>query len=331
MGKTLFRKRKKRRQTLLALLACLLTIALAIALVVWTIHTNLPHDSSSTQEAGDDAPTTTIQRRELPKAFIDRNTYSPYVVLYDATAKEVLYSKNADQLCYPASLTKLMTSLIAVETADADAIITVGNEVNMIAAGSSRAYLTAGSKLTLTQLLQAMLLPSGNDAAYVTAVYIGRILADNPTLDQRAAVNRFCEEMNKKAKELGCSSTHFVNPDGWHEVDHYTTASDMLKIAEAAIDNETIRGIVSTPQTTVTFLSGQSATWQNSNKLLAPNSAYTYEGAFGLKTGTTDEAGKCLAACATRDGRTSIVIVMGAESENGRWDDSRGLLDLSFQ
>lgn len=331
MGKTLFRKRKKRRQRLLITIACLLTAALAIGLVAWSLRTDLPQEGSSTQDAADDQTAPTDSRRGLPKDFIDRNTYSPYVALYDVTGGEMLYTKNANELCYPASLTKLMTAIIAVENADADAVITVGNEVNMIAAGSSRAYLTAGSKMNLKQLLQAMLLPSGNDAAYVTAVYIGRILAGDPELDRYAAVSKFCEAMNAKAKKLGCVSTHFINPDGWHEFDHYTTASDMVKIAAAAIKKPLIVEVVSAPSAKVTLLSGQAATWYNSNRLVQPDSASYYEGAFGLKTGTTDEAGRCLAACATRDGRTSIAIVMGAATETGRWEDARGLLDLSFQ
>lgn len=331
MGKAIFRKRKKRRNLLPLLLTCLITAVLAVGVVAWTLSQQEPPQDSSQQQAPDDQPVPEAPRRVLPKEFIDRNTYSPYVVLYDVTGSEMLYSKNADQQCYPASLTKLMTALIAVENADPDTVITVGNEVNMIAAGSSRAYLTAGTKMNLTQLLQAMLLPSGNDAAYVTAVHIGRILAGDPNLDRYAAVSKFCEAMNNKAKELGCTGTSFVNPDGYHEDSHYTTASDMLKIAIEAIQHPLIAQVVSQPSVKVTLLTGQTATWHNSNRLVLPDNAYYYEGAFGLKTGTTDEAGRCLAACATRGGRTTIAIVLGAATENGRWDDARGLLDISFQ
>lgn len=331
MGKTIFRKRKKRQQMLLILSVCMLTAALAIVLVVVSIHTNLPQDGSSHYEPSEEPSEEPISRQPLPKDFIDRNTYSPYVALYDVDNDKILYSKNADERCYPASLTKLMTSIIALEYADADTVINVGNEVNMIAAGSSRAYLTAGSKMNLIQLLQAMLLPSGNDAAYVTAVQIGRIIAGDPEMDRYAAVSKFCEAMNQKAKALGCTNTHFVNPDGWHEADHYTTAADMVKIAKEAISHSEIVNVVSQSSVKTTLISGQTATWYNSNRLVNPTSASFYEGAFGLKTGTTDEAGRCLAACATRNGRTSIAIVMGAADETGRWEDARGLLDISFQ
>lgn len=331
MGNRIFRKRKKRQQMLLLLSACMLTAALAIVLVVVSMHTQLPQGGSSHYEPNETPTEEPISRQPLPKEFIDRNTYSPYVALYDVDNDKMLYSKNADELCYPASLTKLMTSIVALEYADADTVIHVGNEVNMIAAGSSRAYLTAGSKMNLTQLLQAMLLPSGNDAAYVMAVNIGRIIAGDPELDRYAAVSKFCEAMNKKAQELGCANTHFVNPDGWHEADHYTTAADMVKIAKEAIRHSEIVNVVSQSSVKTTLISGQTATWYNSNRLVNSTSASFYEGAFGLKTGTTDEAGRCLAACATRNGRTSIAIVMGAADETGRWEDARGLLDISFQ
>ena len=137
--------------------------------------------------------------------------------------------------------------------------------------------------------------------------------------------------MNEKAIQLGCTGTSFVNPDGYHDDTHYTTAADMLKIAVCALEHPLIAETVQMEKSNTKLLSGQRVNWVNSNKLLLTDTAYTYEGATGLKTGTTDEAGYCLAASATRDGRTSVVIVMGAESENGRWDDSIGLLDISFQ
>ncbi len=332
MAKRIFQKKKRRRRRLGAVLLCLAVLAAAAGIVLWALPKaqDTPPAGGST-DATQSTTADTEPRRQLPKEFIDRNTFSPYAVLYDATAGEVLYSKNADKKCYPASLTKLMTALVALDYAKPEDVFTIGDEVYMIGADSSRAYLTTGTRLTLEHLLDALLLPSGNDAAYAIAVQVGRLIADDPDLGRTAALERFCAAMNQKAKSIGCQNTKFVNPDGMHDEGHYTTAADMTKIAAATIENATIRAIVAQPTVTVHFLSGQSATWQNSNRLLLPDNAYTYEGAFGLKTGSTDEAGKCLAACATRDGRTTIAVVMGAESENGRWDDARGLLDLSFQ
>ena len=328
MAKSIFRRKKQKRQRFLLIAVVCIAAALAVGVVALTLGR---HGDATPGSSGETAATTGTTRRTLPKSFIDTNTFSPYVVLYDVTGDQMLYSKNADAKCYPASLTKMVTALVALDHTKAEDVITVGSEVSMIAAGSSRAYLTTGTQLTMTQLLQALLLPSGNDAAYVIAVHVGRTIAGDPELDRYAAVSKFCEAMNKKATDLGCSGSKFVNPDGYHEDGHYTTAADMLKISLATIENPLLREIVSTPRVQTNLVSGQRVDWLNSNRLLQPDNAYTYQGALGLKTGSTDEAGYCLAACAERNGRTSIVIVMGAESENGRWDDTRGLLDISFQ
>ena len=329
MAKTIFQRKKQRRQRLLLVgIACVLAAALAIGIIALTLRGG---DDTPLSSSGGEVITPTTTHRTLPKSFIDTNTYSPYVVLYDATNGQTLYSKNAEAKCYPASLTKMVTALVALDHTQAEDVITVGSEVSMISPGSSRAYLTVGTKLTMTQLLQALLLPSGNDAAYVVAVHVGRILANNPNLDRYAAVSKFCEAMNQKAADLRCTGTKFCNPDGYHENGHYTTANDMLKVAVATIENPLLREIVATPRVQTNLISGQRVDWHSSNRLLLSDNAYTYDGAFGLKTGTTDEAGYCLAACAERNGRTTITIVMGADSENGRWDDTRGLLDISFQ
>lgn len=331
MAKTIFRK--KRRHTGRRVALVLLCVAV-VALVGWLLGSTLfarNEEPAASNQTNPTTQSTRPARTTLYKEFVDENTYSPYVVLYDLEGDQILYSKNAEKVCYPASLTKLMTALVALDYTKPEDVFTLGSEVSMISPGSSRAYLTAGTKLTMEHLLQALLIPSGNDAAYAIAVHVGRLIEKNPELDRYAAVSAFCKEMNAKAKKLGCKKTKFLNPDGYHEDGHQTTAKDMMYIARAAIQNPTIKAIASAPEVAVKFLSGQTATWKNSNRLLHPEDLYYYEGAFGLKTGSTDQAGKCLAACATRNGHTSIAIVMGSESENGRWDDTRGLLDLSFQ
>lgn len=329
MGTPLHRTYKKRKPIGLIILAVMLAVALAIGLVLWGLSQHIAAPGSSGGGSAAE-PVTTTAAKTLPLSFINRNTSSPYIILGDDTGR-VLYKKNENAKCYPASLTKLLTAIVALEHASADAEITVGNEITMIDPYSSRAYLTVGTRLTMEHLIQALLLPSGNDAAYVLAADGGRRIAGDANLSNADAIDRFCQEMNKKAKALGCTNTHFANPDGIHRDDHYTTAADMLIIAAAALKNDVIARTVSQPQVNVTFLSGQSVTWKNSNRLVQQQNVYTYAGATGLKTGTTDEAGYCLAASATRDGRTSIAIVMGSETENGRWEDAGGLLDISFQ
>lgn len=330
MGQALHRGHRPRlnkKKTIIALVAAVLAVALAIGIVAITLTRRAGGDTSSAPTS----ETTAIPGKTLPKSFIDRNTSSPYVILSDITSGRVLYSKNADAKCYPASLTKLMTAIIAVENTQSDAIFTIGDEIYMIDPQSSRAYLTVGTRLTLENLLQALLLPSGNDAAYAIAVQVGRIIEGNDALDKNVALAAFCKKMNEKAAALGCTGTHFSNPDGIDKDDHYTTAADMLKIAACALGNETVATVVSSAAVNTTLLSGQTVHWKNTNRLIQENNAYSYAGATGLKTGSTDKAGYCLAASAEREGKTCIAIVMGAKTESGRWEDASGLLDISFQ
>lgn len=335
MGEILNRNQKPRRKNKgwIILLVILLAAALALGVAFWTLSQRQSTDGSSNSSGSlsqqEQQEPVTIAKN-LPTAFIDRNTASPYIALGDMDGN-VHYSKNPNKKCYPASLTKLMTAIVAVENAPADATFTIGNEIYMIDPQSSRAYLTVGSRFSLDQLLAAMLLPSGNDAAYATAVGVGRLIAGDQSMSNQAALDTFCKKMNETASRLGCQGTQFKNPDGIHESGHYTTASDMLKIAVFALKQEPIARTVGQRQVKTTLLTGQPVTWTSTNRLLQVDTIYTYDGAIGLKTGTTDQAGYCLAAAATRDGETSIAIVMGASVESGRWDDARGLLDISFQ
>ncbi len=329
MGESLHRHRRRKKQHTLwiAVLAVVLAVALALGVVLWGLGQRVLGGGSSDGHVSA-VPTTTV--RTLPKSFIDRNTSSTYIALGDTTGR-MLYSKQADKKAYPASLTKLLTAIVVAENTTADTEFTVGNEVYMIDPQSSRAYLTVGTRLTREQLLQAMLLPSGNDAAYVAAVQTGRLLAANDQLSNQAALDTFMKKMNETATRLGCTGTHFANPDGIHEANHYTTAADMLKIAIAALQQESVARVVAQASVNTKLLSGQTVTWANTNRLLKADTVYHYEAANGLKTGSTDQAGYCLAASATKDGRTSVAVVLGSKTESGRWEDARGLLELSFQ
>lgn len=343
MARQIFRKKRNRfggnsggpATILIPVIALVAAIAVVGGVLFFALR---PKDttSGSTEDNSAATTTTTVSTRSLPKDFIDRNTFSPTVMLYDVTNQQVLYEKDADTQRAPASLTKLMTALVAVEHTPADYVFTVGSELSLVLPGSSKADLWQGNKLTLTQMLQGLLMKSGNDAAYVLAVQVGRIIENDPDLSDQKAVDVFCAEMNKKAKELGCQSTTFHNPDGFDKKGHMTTAADMMKICVAALADPTIAEVCATYHVDTTFVSGRQISWDNSNKLLDPDSSYYYEGATGLKTGTTDAAGNCLAASATRDGRTVIALVLGAEEDYSwvderRWEDARGLLDLAFQ
>ncbi len=164
-----------------------------------------------------------------------KNVTSQYVVLYDVTSDKVLFQKNCTKKCYPASTTKMLTAIVACRIIDPDTVLTVGNEIRLIGEESSRAGLLVGMKFPFRALLDALLLPSGNDAAYTIAVNAARIYRNDQTLSDQEALKVFVDLMNEAAADLGCEDTHFVNPDGWHDDDHYTTALDLIKIAASAV------------------------------------------------------------------------------------------------
>lgn len=229
-------------------------------------------DTSSAPELGQSIP--------AMSAGTFNSVGTQYCILYDVTHDAILYSKNSAERAYPASVTKLLTAAVASEYCQLDTPFTVGDEQDFVQEGSSLAYLQRGQRLTFEGLLDAMLLPSGNDAAYTMACGVGRIVANDPTLPAADAVALFVELMNEKARELGCRDSHFANPDGFHHDDHYTTAYDMARIAVACMEIEPVAKSCSKTVGRAVFLSGEDVTWYSTNKLLG-----SYRYATGLKTG----------------------------------------------
>ena len=207
---------------------------------------------------------------------------------------KVIYEKDADKKVYPASTTKIMTALLALEnipdldTPQIELKLYIQNALS--GTGASLAGILRGETFTPRELLYAALLPSGN-----------------------GSLDYFAEMMNEKAAELGAVNTHFVNASGMHDDDHYTTAYDMYLITMAALENETFREIVSTNY----YYAGEDQNgnplhWNTTNFLISPGSTYYYPYATGVKTGTTDEAGRCLVSTAEKDGYHYLVVMMGA-------------------
>ena len=278
--------------------------------------------SEPTEPPTEPAPT-------FPTIAVDAPTTSPRLLLFDLTHDTLLYEKDADVKFYPASLTKILTAIIATEQCTPDEVFTVGSELGLVQPLSSLAYLKEGYQLKRDVILDALLLPSGNDAAYTIAVHVGRKVGGE-TLSDLEAARGFCDLMNQKARELGAVNSHFSNPDGFFSGDHYTTANDMLLIAKAALEYENLRTIFAKTTATDTLESGAQVTWNNSNALLNPNSPYYFEGATGMKTGFTDEAGQCVIASANRAGKQMIAIVMGGLSGESRWADALALLNAGY-
>lgn len=240
-------------------------------------------------------------------------------VVYDLTNDQMLYSYNAETAAYPASMTKLMTALVASKYVPMDYVITVGSEIYLTESNSSLSYIQPGYRMTMQDLITSLLLPSGCDSAYCVAVQTARYLYGDG-LSNQSALNKFVNLMNQTADELGCINTHFVNPSGFPYSDHYTCARDMALIARQVYWNRTLRLIASWYSKTITIESGQTLTYDNSNKLLWQGSGYYYDYAMGMKTGTTSEAGCCLTAAAEKDGRALLVIIMGADWNRDRYN-----------
>lgn len=241
------------------------------------------------------------------KAMPEVSSHSACVI--DIDTGRILAAKNENEKSEPASITKIMTALIALENADIKKVVTIPSA----AAGveGSSIYIKAGEKYSLEDLLYGLMLSSGNDAATAIAI------------DVAGSVDAFVEKMNQKAQELGCTGTHFNNPHGLPDEKHYTTAHDMALITAAALRNDTFVKIVSTKNYTAEpDGAGETRSWQNKNKLL-----WQYEGAIGVKTGYTKSAGKTYVGAADRNGIRIAVVVLGAKD---MWGDAATLLDDAF-
>ncbi len=230
-------------------------------------------------------------------------------VVMNAVTGEVVFSKNPYEKLGIASTTKIMTSLIALESADINKIITVKKDD--IAVEGTSIYLKEGDKITLETLVKGMLLESGNDAANVTATAVG------------GGKEGFATLMNRKARELGMFSTKFVNPSGLTEEGHYSTAYDMALLGCAAIQNERFKEICSAHSLGVTYgENNASRTFYNHNKFLR-----MYEGALGIKTGFTKASGRCLVTAAKKGEVTYVAVTLNAPDD---WNDHIKMMDFAF-
>ena len=237
------------------------------------------------------------------------------VYLGDPETGLPLYEKNAEEKRYPASTTKIMTALIVLENVqDLTQKVTVLEEdFNGVGADASKAGFVVGEEVTVMDLLYGLMLPSGNEAANTLARFVS------------GSVDAFVEKMNARATDLGCTGTHFVNPNGLHDDNHYTTAHDLFRITQEAMKNETFADIVSTAQKNLDptnkaaeHPNGKNLYILTTNQLiLSRNSPYYYAYATGVKTGHTSQAGYCLVASAEKKGSELISVMLGCERPAG--------------
>ncbi|MGG3888794.1 D-alanyl-D-alanine carboxypeptidase family protein [Metabacillus fastidiosus] len=261
---------------------------------------------------------------EKPSVMVDVKVKGKNAILLDNDTGRILFSKNGEEKIYPASTTKIMTALIALENGNLNDHITVGNEVALKLQGESSVYLAEGQVFTLEELLSGLLLQSGNDAARTIAIHIAKEVGNNPNFSNEEALAYFAGLMNKKAAEVGAKHTHFVNPNGLHDPNHYTTALDMALITREAMKNKQFQQLVSRE----TYSDGK-VTYHNKNRLLKKNDPYYYEGANGIKTGFTTEAGRCLISSVSRDGRNLLSFVFQSTGK-GVYSDTTALFNAGL-
>lgn len=244
-------------------------------------------------------------------------------LLVETNTGKIIYEKDINEQNYPASTTKILTAILTIENCNLDDTATVSkNAVSSIPTGYVVAPLYVGEQIKVKDLLYALLLKSSNDSAYVLAEHVG------------GSIEGFAEMMNNKASELGCKNTHFVNPNGIDNKEHYTTAYDMYLITNYAMKNETFANIVATAEYTLPATNkcpSSNRVMKNTNNFVNPNSAYYDEKVKGVKTGTTDLAGNCLITDSADKGLEFIAVVLGAETSNSKFSESEKMIDYAFE
>jgi len=255
------------------------------------------------------------------------NLYCKSAIIVDNDSGKTLFGINANEKIYPASTTKVLTAILALENLDINSSAVVSKEAINIPYDSSNAALKQGEIMTIKDLLYALMLKSGNDCANV----LGEAVS--------GSVDKFVILMNQKAKELGCTNTNFTNTHGYHDDNHYSTPSDMMKILSYAIKNETFVEIFSTKEYTIDATNKTSIkrTYQNTNRLiLTKDESYLsryYEYCIGGKTGYTDEAGRTLLAYGKKDDKNLIIGIFNASASGNvdvRYTDAINLFEYGF-
>ena len=270
----------------------------------------------------EEAPTNTTESEVSAKtdASAEPTVSAETAVLMDAASGEVLFDKNADKKMFPASITKLMTILLALENSKLTDEVTFSHDaVFSIEPNSAHIAIQEGETLTMEQVLRAIILRSANEASNGVAEYVS------------GSVEAFAKKMTARAKELGCKNTNFVNANGLHDENHYTTAYDMALIAKELLKHEEYRNMMSETYYEIPPTNKQEETryLHGQHQILNPNAIYYYEDATGGKTGFTTEAQNTLVTYAERDGLELIAVVMKCKGAE-HYVDTAALFDYGF-
>ena len=253
---------------------------------------------------------------------------SKQAFIYDVKKEMFIYKKGSENVIYPASTTKLLTVLYALTLLSPNEVVTPGNELELVAPDSSIAYIKSHHTLTVEMLIEGMLLPSGNDAAYVLAAAAGKVLAGNNSVDGKSAVSLFLDGMNKYAENIGLCRSNFTSPDGYYESSHYTTLEDIALISIMASQNDIISKYAKLYSDNVIYESGHTNTWINTNLMLDPESVYYSPYVTGLKTGSAGEGNYSLIlSVVLEDGDEYIIGIFSSVKKNDRYTDALTIID----
>ncbi len=282
--------------------------------------------SYSFAETATEMETTTIQEtQQTQQTQTNNNTSAPTIIaesaiLIDADTGIVLYEKDADSKRYPASITKILTTLLTIENCKLDDKIKHShNAIFGIGPGSSHIGMRENEEITVEQAIYGIMLASANEVCMAVAEHIG------------GSVENFMKIANNRLKEIGAKNTHFANPHGFHDDNHYTTARDMALIMKEAIKNETFVKVINTYSYTIppTNIVNEPRYLHNSNKFINPYNNFYYEYCVGGKTGFTDQAGNTLVTYCKKDDMNLISVVLKDQGTN-TYVDSKKLMEYGF-
>lgn len=314
---------KKKARIFRLAAGCLLSVGLLLNQPAFIYASESGDGTSVSQATPTPNPHTEYYNQEASTDSIEGWPKGPQIeaesaIVMDVYTETILYAKNANKKQYPASITKIMTTLLGCENLNlSDKMVISESAAYGIEPGSSSIYAETGEEFTVTQALMAVMLESANEMALA----IGEEVS--------GSTKKFVELMNERARQLGCTKTHFNNPNGLPDETHYTTANDMAKIAKAAWYNPLFRKFTTKDLYEIPPTNKQPETRYllNHHKMMAGRD-YAYDGVLGGKTGYTDAAGSTLVTYAKRGSTILLVVVLN--SVNGAWADTAALLDYGF-
>ncbi|MBQ2945042.1 MAG: D-alanyl-D-alanine carboxypeptidase [Clostridia bacterium] len=354
-------QRKKKNnlpQLIFSVIAATLLLTVAVFSVISAVNTSLPSGSSNgtSAESSNELPPSSlpssdisypdeseIEDPEMPSSTVVSRppnliakppapySFKPrYAIIYEPLTDTVHFEKEIDKQISPASTAKLVTALVALNYLSPETVITVGEERLLVERDASVLGLSVGDTLTVNELIIALMVSSGGDAAYTLAVNVAKAADTEGTLtDPLMQLEYFMSLVNAYAEENGFADCHFVTPDGYDAEGQYVTVASLARIAAKAMENEVLRAAITTRAYTFTFTTtAKTKTAYNTNKLLRETSKYYSPVVTGIKTGTTGDAGNCLVADAYVNGRYFIIITMKQRTDEYRYKDILTMIEM---